>query len=155
MSSALRNVLALALVSAAVALGAPGCSQQTEGERCDSAKAGDEDCDSGLTCVGRLSLLEGITDRCCPEAGTETDKRCTRGAPGGGSGGTSNAGGEGNGTAGESESTAGQAGSAGSAGSASGGSGGAGGMSGAPAAEAGAAGTPAESSAGNGAGGAG
>ncbi|MDF3067839.1 MAG: hypothetical protein K0R38_3440 [Polyangiaceae bacterium] len=130
--SSLRHVLALALVSSAVLLGgAPACSQQTEGERCDSAKAGDSDCESGLTCVSSNGLIEGLTDRCCPEAGTETDKRCTRGTATppatGGSGGT--------------------------AGTSSGGStSGAGGTSsgGSTSAEAGAAGTPAEAIAGAG-----
>jgi hypothetical protein len=93
MSSALRHALALALVSAAVALGTPGCSQQAEGERCDSAKAGDADCESGLTCVVQSNLAEQITDRCCPEAGTETDKRCTRGGSTTGSSGGSGSGG--------------------------------------------------------------
>ena len=99
MSSALRKLATLALVSVAVALVAPGCSQQGEGERCDKDKNGDEDCDSGLTCTPKDSLLEGITDRCCPAAGTETDKRCTprsvASEPGGraGSGGVAGTGG--------------------------------------------------------------
>jgi hypothetical protein len=149
MSSALRHVLALVLVSAAVVLGgAPACSQQTEGERCDSAKAGDADCESGLSCVSRNSLLEGVTDRCCPAAGEETDKRCTRGTPGSG-GGT---GGSSGGTGGSSGGTGGSSG--GGTGGSSGGTGG----SSTSEPEAGAAGTPSEpetASAGNGAGGAG
>lgn len=140
--SSLRHVLALVLVSAAVVLGgAPACSQQTEGERCDSAKAGDADCESGLSCVSYNSLINGNgADRCCPAAGTETDKRCTRGTPSTGTGGSSS-------TAGSSG-TAGSGGSAGSssAGSSAGGSGG----SSPSEAEAGAAGTPTEASAGAG-----
>lgn len=133
--SSLRHVLALALVSSAVLLGgAPACSQQTEGERCDSAKAGDSDCESGLTCVSSNGLIEGLTDRCCPEAGTETDKRCTRGTATppatGGSGGTSS-------TAGTSSGGS----TSGAGGTSSGGS---------TSAEAGAAGTPAEAIAGAG-----
>jgi hypothetical protein len=147
MSSALRHVLALVLVSAAVVLGgAPACSQQTEGERCDSAKAGDADCESGLSCVSSNSLLEGVTDRCCPAAGEETDKRCTRGTPGSnGTGGSSSGGSSGGGTGGS---------SGGGTGGSSGGTGG----SSTSEPEAGAAGTPPEpetASAGNGAGGAG
>lgn len=160
MSSALRHFVALALVSAAVALGAPGCSQQGEGERCDSGKNGDADCESGLTCVVKSQLLEGITDRCCPAAGTESDKRCTRGTGQGANGGTSsggssNSGGDDQGSAGEPSS------SGSSSGGTAGGSGGTagtsvGGMSsGGDASDAGAAGTPVEASAGNGAGGAG
>ena len=90
MPSALRSAVVFAFVSAIAALTVPGCSQQGEGERCDSAKNGDQDCDSGLTCVRKGELLEGITDRCCPAEGSESDKRCTRGvATSTGSAGTS------------------------------------------------------------------
>jgi hypothetical protein len=99
MSSALRSAVVFALVSAFAVLTVPGCSQQGEGERCDKAKNGDEDCDSGLTCVAQNELIENVTDRCCPAEGTETDRRCNRGAPtapqsmaGTSSGGTSNGG---------------------------------------------------------------
>jgi hypothetical protein len=81
MSSALRSAAVFALVSAFAVLTVPGCSQQGEGERCDSAKNGDEDCDSGLTCVRKNELIEGITDRCCPAEGTESDRRCNHGVP--------------------------------------------------------------------------
>ena len=81
MSSALRSAVVFALVSAFAVLTVPGCSQQGEGERCDSAKNGDEDCDSALTCVRANELIEGIADRCCPAEGTETDRRCNRGVP--------------------------------------------------------------------------
>jgi len=158
MSSALRNFVALALVSAAVALGAPGCSQQGEGERCDNGKNGDADCESGLTCVVKSQLLEGITDRCCPAAGTESDKRCTRGTSQGSTGGSSNNGSGGDDPGDAGERSASGSSSGGSAGTNAGGSAGtnAGGMSGGGAAsDAGAAGTPVEASAGNGAGGAG
>jgi hypothetical protein len=99
MSSALRSAAVFAFVSAIAVLTVPGCSQQGEGERCDSAKNGDEDCDSGLTCVRLNELLEHTADRCCPAEGTETDRRCNRGAPtapeptaGTSSGGTSSGG---------------------------------------------------------------
>ena len=47
----------------------------------DVAKNGDLDCDDGLTCTKKSELIEGITDRCCPAEGTESDKRCTHGVP--------------------------------------------------------------------------
>jgi hypothetical protein len=127
MPSALRSALALALVSAAFALGAPGCSEQGQGERCDRDKNLDLDCEAGLECVpGNQLSSEDTTGRCCPEPGTETDKRCTRKTAGssGGSGGT--AGTETGGTAGTE--TGGTAGTE------------TGGTAGTPAAEAGAAG---------------
>jgi hypothetical protein len=96
MPSALRSIAVFAFVSAVAVLSAPGCSQQGEGERCDNAKNGDLDCDGGLLCVRKSELLEGITDRCCPSEGTESDKRCTRGTPvstGGSSSGGSSSGG--------------------------------------------------------------
>lgn len=79
MSSALRSAVVFAFVSAIAVLTVPGCAQQGEGERCDSAKNGNEDCDSGLTCVRAGELSDKITDRCCPAEGSESDKRCTRG----------------------------------------------------------------------------
>jgi hypothetical protein len=102
MPSVLRSVAALAFVSFVAVLSAPGCSQQGEGERCDSAKNGDADCDSGLSCVKAKELLSQTTDRCCPADGQENDARCTRGVPsstggsstGGSSTGGTNAGGE-------------------------------------------------------------
>jgi hypothetical protein len=99
MFSALRSAALFAFVSAIAVLTVPGCSQQGEGERCDSNKNGDEDCDSGLTCVSENLLLERTSDRCCPAEGTETDRRCNRGVPnspqsmaGTSSGGTSSGG---------------------------------------------------------------
>lgn len=105
MSSVLRSVLSLALVSAAFALVTPGCSEQGQGERCDHDKNGDLDCESGLECIPGGQLIQNdTTGRCCPEPGTETDKRCTRkvggtsGTSGGGtSGGGTNSGGTSNG----------------------------------------------------------
>jgi hypothetical protein len=89
MLSALRSAFVFAFASAFVVLAMPGCSQQGEGERCDSAKNGDEDCESGLTCVLKSTLLDKTADRCCPPEGTSTNKRCFRGSATstGGSGG--------------------------------------------------------------------
>jgi hypothetical protein len=97
MPSVLRSLAVFSFVSAFAVLSAPGCSQQGEGERCDKAKNGDDDCDDGLVCVGKNELVEGITDRCCPaDANAFNDSRCTRGTPmstggtsSGGSSGTS------------------------------------------------------------------
>ncbi|HYP89162.1 MAG TPA: hypothetical protein VEQ59_13440 [Polyangiaceae bacterium] len=108
MLSALRSAALFAIVSALAALSLPGCSQQGQGERCDSVKNGDDDCDSGLTCVGSGELLDKVTDRCCPAEGIETDSRCKRSSATG-SGGSS-AGGSAGTTAGGSSSEPGGAG---------------------------------------------
>jgi hypothetical protein len=92
MSLLLRSVTVIALCSAAALLSLPGCSQQGEGERCDSAKNANADCDSGLVCVLKSELRDPATDRCCPADLSSTDPRCDRktGSEGtGGSGGTS------------------------------------------------------------------
>lgn len=97
MPSVLRSVAAFAFVSAIAVLSAPGCSQQGEGQRCDSTKNGNADCDDGLVCIKKAALKEGITDLCCHEdAANDSASRCTRGVPNtngsggkGGSGGTS------------------------------------------------------------------
>jgi hypothetical protein len=120
MPSVLRSVAVFAFLSAVTALSMPGCSQQGEGERCDLLANGDADCNDGLTCVPKNSLLEGTADRCCPAPGTESDARCklhsmtpttggsggsggsssnTAGAPVGGEGGMSSASGSGTGGA--------------------------------------------------------
>ncbi len=99
MSSVLRSLVVLSIASFAALLSVPGCSLQGEGERCDRAKNGDDDCDSGLTCISAIKLLSQETDRCCPADGQETDSRCTRAAPMS-SGGSSNMGTAGAGDAG-------------------------------------------------------
>ncbi|MES1183481.1 MAG: hypothetical protein ABUL60_06675 [Myxococcales bacterium] len=96
MPFALRSIAALSFVTALAVLSAPGCSQQGEGERCDLEKNGDADCNDGLTCIKATDLHDGITDRCCPAEGTESDTRCTRAtimaSGGSSSGGTSSSG---------------------------------------------------------------
>jgi hypothetical protein len=77
--SPFRVVTSLVFASAALLFVSVGCSQQAEGERCDKAKNGDADCDSGLICVPKAELLEQITDRCClPSTTDQGDDRCTR-----------------------------------------------------------------------------
>ena len=124
----LRSLLRLAarasLVALATASVAVGCSRQGEGERCDLAAAGYDDCDSGLICVSCLQLQGHVTDRCCPP-GASSDPRCARSPSEAkecvsalGTGGTTGTAGSA-GTAGSS--TAGAGGSSGTAGASSGG----------------------------------
>jgi hypothetical protein len=117
----LRLLAALSLSLSALVL-TDGCSQQGEGDRCDSQANGDADCEPGLTCKAANLLQNGNdqTDRCCPTT-PSTNARC---APATATGADQDAG-----------NTAGSAGSGGSAGSAGGGgtagSGGSGGSAGA------------------------
>jgi len=126
---ALRSLVRAAVVIGAVSSVASGCSRQGEGERCDYAWAGDQDCDSGLTCTRCGLLQDQSTGRCCRPDGTYSDTRCIRttnptseecnthlpntGNPGTGatagmsSGGTTGGGTGGGGTGGTSEETAG------------------------------------------------
>jgi hypothetical protein len=80
MSLSLRSFAAFTLASAlTTALFMPACSQQGEGERCDSIN-GDTDCDDGLKCVRASDLADERTDRCCdPDQTTFTDSRCRPG----------------------------------------------------------------------------
>ena len=79
--SSLRQVSALAIVALALAV---ACSEQDEGERCDT-KSGNDDCEGGLVCVSHEDLLRGRedeTDRCCPpDDETPSDDRCRRAMP--------------------------------------------------------------------------
>jgi len=100
MSRALRSACLFVFVSAMAVLSMPGCSQQGQGERCDSIN-GDTDCNDGLTCVLSSQLAVRGVDRCCPAPNTETDSRCQRlGGSGnvagsGGTGGSSGSSGSG------------------------------------------------------------
>ncbi|WP_394826693.1 hypothetical protein [Pendulispora albinea] len=73
-------VLALCAFGALGALFAPGCSDQAEGERCDS-RNGDSDCAAGLQCI---RVNAGETDRfnfrCCPTDRPSTVSECIRSA---------------------------------------------------------------------------
>jgi hypothetical protein len=67
-----RFLILAAAASFVIALGAPGCSGQGEGERCDTQddNAGDSDCADGLECWS-YSYLGGQAavwqqDICCP-----------------------------------------------------------------------------------------
>jgi hypothetical protein len=59
------SILVCVFVSGFIALTA--CSDQGEGERCDSLN-GSEDCDKGkdLTCFPANLLTNTVSDRCCP-----------------------------------------------------------------------------------------
>jgi len=111
-STARSLTLATLVPVLVLALVAPGCAKQSEGERCgDSLGAGaSDDCGDGLTCTLSSKLInnEGA-HRCCYTDGTVTDSRCelkdpgvtpSGGASSGGSGGT---GGGGTATAGSTE----------------------------------------------------
>lgn len=75
----IRLAARASLVALATASVAVGCSRQGEGERCDLAAAGYDDCDSGLICVSCLQLQGHVTDRCCPPGETDwSDSRCAR-----------------------------------------------------------------------------
>lgn len=95
---AVRYLLRTVAVFALGASFASGCSRQGEGERCDSWKAGDTDCDSGLVCKRCEDLQDGTTDRCCPPGTEYSDARCQPGSSNScstntGTGGTSATGG--------------------------------------------------------------
>lgn len=95
MPSVLRSVAAFAFVSALAVLSAPGCSQQGEGQRCDSSKNGDADCDDGLVCIKKNELTNGLADICChSDPANDTKSRCVRGGivGTGGTGGSSTGG---------------------------------------------------------------
>lgn len=88
---AARHGVAFGLVVLVTALSAGGCSRQGEGERCDLAANGDDDCDDGLICVSKV----GNVDRCCPPEGAAIgDSRCSvaNAPPGGSTGGSSSGG---------------------------------------------------------------
>ncbi|HEY2409434.1 MAG TPA: hypothetical protein VGI10_25685 [Polyangiaceae bacterium] len=110
----LRLLAALTLSLSALVL-TDGCSQQGEGDRCDSQANGDADCAPGLTCKAANLLQNGNdqTDRCCPTT-PSTNARC---APATASGTEQDAGTAGSSGSGGSSGSAGGGGTAGSAGS--------------------------------------
>jgi hypothetical protein len=73
----------------------PGCSNESEGQRCgDDLGTNDDDCASGLVCISSALLLNSNgANRCCyAEASEVTDSRCTRTAGSGGTAGAASAG---------------------------------------------------------------
>lgn len=116
-----RRIVALvALAPALFLFGAvPGCSNQSEGERCgDDLAPNNDDCTAPLVCT----IIEGSSHnyRCCnPSRNVVNDSRCiASNTASGGSGGSATAGSGGSGDSG----TAGSSGSGGSATAGSGGS---------------------------------
>jgi hypothetical protein len=116
MPSVLRSAAVFAAIFAVAVASMPGCSQQGEGERCDYAKNGNDDCDSGLVCIAARELLDQATDRCCLQNRAVNDKRCTAAGTTGtgtGTGGTGGTGAAGSDSAGMSRTPAGAPGAAG------------------------------------------
>ncbi len=116
-----RRLAFAALVPALFVFSAvPGCSNESEGERCgddpqDPSKVGtpnDDDCSAPLICVAADTLIANQANRCCnSNPGIVNDSRCLRStgtAASGGTGGTADASAGG---------TAGSGGTGGSAGS--------------------------------------
>ena len=76
-----RRLALAALVPALLVLSViPGCSNQSEGERCgdEGTPANNNDCESGLVCT---PIPSANTNRCCYADGHVTDSRCVNGAP--------------------------------------------------------------------------
>jgi hypothetical protein len=123
----LRRVGALALLLCTYGMSAGGCSRQAEGERCDHAANGDEDCDEGLECVRPRG---GAVDRCCPPAGAPIDDaRCNGSDAPIATGGTAGSNNETGGTAGSEDTGGSDAGGSDTGGSDTGGTSTTGGMS--------------------------
>jgi hypothetical protein len=74
----LRSIFAPAFFVASLTLALIGCSQQSEGERCD-LKNGNDDCADGLTCISK-QVLGSSSDICCPP--NSTDLSCIPGGLG-------------------------------------------------------------------------
>ena len=56
---------------------APGCANQSEGDRCDNQRNGSQDCEPPLVCWAASDLATGDSDRCCPISGSPiSDDRC-------------------------------------------------------------------------------
>src|SRR4051812_9040304 len=69
------HLFALAMGFAAV-VGPAGCSNQGEGQPCDTNN-GSDDCDTGLVCTSKAQLNRN-TDLCCP-LGPATVASCNKG----------------------------------------------------------------------------
>lgn len=120
------SAMRLALLPLVGFLVLSACSKQAEGERC-STDNGDDDCESGLSCVSS-TVLKSSSDLCCPASGA-TDPGCVpgqdTGAGGGGAadpaGGGLPAGGSGGGMGGDGSSAGGSTGGQSAAGGSAGG----------------------------------
>lgn len=88
----LRFSLLLALLTLAAASLVPACSNQSEGQACNTDN-GDVDCEEGLICVSKTKLL-GNSDICCPVEGGDLPA-CVPGSLTGGAGGAGGTGGTG------------------------------------------------------------
>jgi|SRR6187431_209334 len=80
MRSFIARPLALAALVPALVLFVlvPGCAKQNEGERCGDHDYGPDsaDCDDGLICKEKDTLLNNSTHRCCYADGHVSDARC-------------------------------------------------------------------------------
>jgi hypothetical protein len=96
-----RRLALAALVPAFLVFSAiPGCSNQSEGERCgDDTAPNNDDCSSGLICVN-VNDQAGFNRCCNANPSIVNDSRCLRSSGAtGGSGGSSGTGGSGGSTA--------------------------------------------------------
>lgn len=66
------KVISGVALSGLLALAFAACVGQGEGERCDRARAGDTDCNSGLVCIS-VGLNSDI---CCPEVESQRTGAC-------------------------------------------------------------------------------
>jgi hypothetical protein len=76
-----RTLIALAL-STGVIISIPACNQDSEGDRCNPARAanGEDECGSGLSCQQPTNCPENY---CCPTSGTSNNPYCQTGCNGG------------------------------------------------------------------------
>jgi|GEM_PF-2493930 len=80
----LGAAMAALALGLAVLVGQASCSNQSEGQRCNTLgdNGGNDDCQDGLVCKPKAQLNGAQDDLCCPLTGTPTVAACQ--APGGG-----------------------------------------------------------------------
>jgi len=63
-----RFIVVLVAIGAGLLLATPACSNQAEGERCDTRgdNFGNDECDDNMRCTPAVELTGSATDRCCP-----------------------------------------------------------------------------------------
>ena len=122
--TARRFALAVLAPALLIFAAVPGCSNESEGQRCgdDAYGPNNDDCADGLVCIPAAMLLNSNgANRCCFQAASDvSDSRCTRTtnvATGGSGGSGGNAGTTSGGSSGSAGTTSG--GSSGSAGTTS------------------------------------